>query len=51
MNALHKKAFTGLLILFLVMASLLLISAGTLHYWQAWLFLGVYFALLAGDHA
>jgi protein-S-isoprenylcysteine O-methyltransferase Ste14 len=44
MNALHKKAFTGLLILFLVMASLLLIAAGTLHYWQAWLFLGVYFA-------
>ena len=44
MNALHRKAFAGLLILFLVMASLLLIAAGTPRYWQAWLFLGLYFA-------
>jgi protein-S-isoprenylcysteine O-methyltransferase Ste14 len=44
MNALHNKAFAGLLILLLVMASLLLIATGTPHYWQAWLFLGVYFA-------
>jgi protein-S-isoprenylcysteine O-methyltransferase Ste14 len=44
MSSLHKRAFTGLAILFLVMASLLFVAAGTLHYWQAWLFLAVYFA-------
>ena len=44
MSALHRRALIGLLILLLVMASLLLIAAGTLHYWQAWVFLGVYFA-------
>ncbi len=44
MNTLHKKAFGGLLILALVMAALLFISAGTLDYWQAWTFLAVYFA-------
>jgi protein-S-isoprenylcysteine O-methyltransferase Ste14 len=44
MKALHKKAFVSLLILLLVMASLLLIAAGTPHYWQAWVFLGLYFA-------
>jgi protein-S-isoprenylcysteine O-methyltransferase Ste14 len=43
MNPLHKKAFAGLLFLFLVMAALLFISAGTLDYWQAWMFLAVYF--------
>jgi protein-S-isoprenylcysteine O-methyltransferase Ste14 len=44
MNILNKKAFRGLLILFLVMAALLFIPAGTLDYWQAWTFLAVYFA-------
>jgi protein-S-isoprenylcysteine O-methyltransferase Ste14 len=44
MNLLHKKAFGGLLILFLAMASLLFIPAWTLDYWQAWAFLAVYFA-------
>jgi len=44
MNSLHKRAFGGLAILFLVMALLLFIAAGTLHYWQAWVFLAVYFA-------
>jgi protein-S-isoprenylcysteine O-methyltransferase Ste14 len=44
MNILHKKAFGGLLILFLAMASLLFIPAWTLDYWQAWAFLAVYFA-------
>jgi protein-S-isoprenylcysteine O-methyltransferase Ste14 len=43
MNPLHKKAFAGLLLLFLAMAALLFISAGTLDYWQAWVFLAVYF--------
>jgi protein-S-isoprenylcysteine O-methyltransferase Ste14 len=44
MKILHKKAFGGLFILFLVMAALLLIPARTLDYWQAWVFLAVYFA-------
>jgi protein-S-isoprenylcysteine O-methyltransferase Ste14 len=44
MNTLHKKAFVGLLFLFLVMAALLFVPAGTFDYWQAWTFLAVYFA-------
>ena len=44
MSSLNKKAFGGLLILFLVMAFLLFATAGTLAYWQAWAFLAVYFA-------
>lgn len=44
MNILNVKAFGGLLILFLVVAALLVASAGTLDYWQAWTFLAVYFA-------
>ncbi len=43
MNPLHRKAFVGLAILFLVMATLLFVSAGTLRYWQAWTYLAVYF--------
>jgi hypothetical protein len=44
MNSLNRKAFRGLLILFVVMAALLFAIAGTFDYWQAWLFLAVYFA-------
>jgi len=44
MSSLHLKAFGGLAILFLVMASLLFAAAGTFDYWQAWTFLAVYFA-------
>jgi len=44
MSSLHRKAFIGLAILFVVMASLLFGAAGTFHYWQAWLFLAAYFA-------
>jgi protein-S-isoprenylcysteine O-methyltransferase Ste14 len=44
MNTLNRKAFAGLLFLFLVMAALLFAPAGTLRYWQAWTFLAVYFA-------
>jgi protein-S-isoprenylcysteine O-methyltransferase Ste14 len=44
MSSLDKKAFGGLPILFVVMASLLFIAAGTVRYWQAWLFLAAYFA-------
>ena len=34
MSSLNKKAFGGLLMLFLVMAFLLFAVAGTLAYWQ-----------------
>ena len=43
MTSLYARGFIGLAFLFAVMASLLFVSAGTLHYWQAWLFLAVYF--------
>lgn len=39
----YIRGFAGLAILFAVMATLLFVSAGTLHYWQAWVFLAVYF--------
>jgi protein-S-isoprenylcysteine O-methyltransferase Ste14 len=42
MDSLNVKAFGGLLVLILVMATLLFIPAWTLHYWQAWVFLSVY---------
>ena len=44
MNILHLKAFAGLLFLFVAMAALLFVPAGTSDYWQAWTFLAVYFA-------
>src|ERR1017187_3326125 len=46
MSTMPKKAFGGLAILLLVMASLVFAAAGTLRYWQAWTFLAVYFAAL-----
>jgi protein-S-isoprenylcysteine O-methyltransferase Ste14 len=45
MNPLAIRAFTALLVLILVMATLLFIPAGTLDYWQAWTFLIVYFSV------
>jgi protein-S-isoprenylcysteine O-methyltransferase Ste14 len=43
MDALNRRAFVGLVFLFLAMAALLFIPAGTLNYWQAWTFLAIYF--------
>jgi protein-S-isoprenylcysteine O-methyltransferase Ste14 len=43
MNMLDIKAFGGLLLLMLAMAALLFIPAWTFDYWQAWIFLAVYF--------
>jgi protein-S-isoprenylcysteine O-methyltransferase Ste14 len=43
MRRLRLKAFAGLLLLFVAMAALLFIAAGTSDYWQAWIFLAVYF--------
>ena len=43
MNRLITKAFGGLLFLLLVMGALLFLPAWTLDYWQARVFLGVFF--------
>jgi protein-S-isoprenylcysteine O-methyltransferase Ste14 len=43
MTSLYARGFIGLAFLFAVMAVLLFVSAGTVHFWQAWLFLAVYF--------
>ena len=42
MQNLTTKAFGGLLGLLIVMAVLLLVPPGTLAYWQAWTFLGIF---------
>ncbi|HTZ39687.1 MAG TPA: isoprenylcysteine carboxylmethyltransferase family protein [Syntrophales bacterium] len=42
MKYLNAKALGGLLFLLLVMAVLLFLPAGTLRYWQAWVFLCVF---------
>lgn len=43
MSPLYRKAFGGLAVLIPVTALLLFLAAGTVDYWQAWLFLAVYF--------
>jgi protein-S-isoprenylcysteine O-methyltransferase Ste14 len=45
MRALAIKALRAVVLLVIAMAALVFIAAGTLHYWQAWSFLAVYFAL------
>jgi protein-S-isoprenylcysteine O-methyltransferase Ste14 len=42
MKNLNKKAFGGLLRIFIGLAVLLFLPAWTLDYWQAWVFLAVY---------
>jgi hypothetical protein len=42
MKDLNKKAFGGLLRLFIGLAVLLFLPAWTLDYWQAWILLAVY---------
>ncbi|HTR83909.1 MAG TPA: isoprenylcysteine carboxylmethyltransferase family protein [Reyranella sp.] len=44
MDALTRKALQGLVGLFFALAAVLFGLAWTLDWWQAWLFLGVYFA-------
>jgi protein-S-isoprenylcysteine O-methyltransferase Ste14 len=41
----NMKAWIGIIILALIMALLLFLPAGTIHYWQAWVFLAVFFTL------
>ena len=43
MNSLDTRAFRGLVFLILVTAALIFLPAGTLDYWQAWVFLTIYF--------
>jgi protein-S-isoprenylcysteine O-methyltransferase Ste14 len=43
MSDVKNKALSGLLWLFAVMATILFVVAGTLQYWQAWLYLAVFF--------
>ena len=43
MTDLTRRAYVSVLVLFVVMALLLFVPAGTLDYWQAWTFLVVYF--------
>ncbi len=44
MNDVNRKAWLGFLNLLVVMAVLVFVPAGTLRYWQAWIFLTVFFA-------
>jgi protein-S-isoprenylcysteine O-methyltransferase Ste14 len=41
---LYRRAFGGFLALIVILAALLFIPAGTLRYWQAWVFLAVFSA-------
>jgi protein-S-isoprenylcysteine O-methyltransferase Ste14 len=43
MNELNKKAFGGLFFLLVVMAVSLFLPVRTLYYWEAWIFLAVFF--------
>ena len=42
--AIFFKGFVSLIVLILVMGAMVFVAAGTLDYWQAWLFLACYFA-------
>lgn len=44
MIALKTRALASLAIVWLVMAAMIFVAAGTTHYWQAWLFLMIYLA-------
>ncbi len=43
MSKLNTRAWLGLAAVIIVMGLLIFISAGTVHYWQAWTYLVVYF--------
>jgi protein-S-isoprenylcysteine O-methyltransferase Ste14 len=44
MNNLNMRGWLGLFCLAAAMSALIFIAAGTVDYWQAWVFLSVYFA-------
>ena len=39
----HAKAWVSLFVVTIVIGLLLFVPAGTVHYWQAWVYLGIYF--------
>lgn len=45
MKNLEIRAFVSIILLFIVIAALLFLPAGTIRYWQAWIFLAVFFSL------
>jgi protein-S-isoprenylcysteine O-methyltransferase Ste14 len=45
MTGVNKRALVGLLGLFAAMTALLFVPAWTLRYWQAWVFLSVFFGM------
>jgi protein-S-isoprenylcysteine O-methyltransferase Ste14 len=45
MTDLTIRAFRAVLVAVVVIAAVLFIAAGTLHYWQAWVFLAIYVTL------
>jgi protein-S-isoprenylcysteine O-methyltransferase Ste14 len=48
MTDLNTKALVRLLVFTIVLAALLFLPAGTIHYWQAWAFLAVFVGLVLG---
>jgi formate hydrogenlyase subunit 3/multisubunit Na+/H+ antiporter MnhD subunit len=46
MKSQNIKAIVGLIVALVVVAAVIFLSAWTLHYWQAWVFLAVFFVTL-----
>jgi uncharacterized membrane protein len=44
---LNARAWLALAILAIVMGLVLFVTAGTVHYWQAWVYLAVFFGISA----
>ena len=47
MNKVISKAWIGLLFLVILLGAVLFISAGTLHYWEGWVYISVFFLCCA----
>jgi len=47
MKSLNARAWLALAILFVVMGLLLFVPAGTVHYWQAWVYLAIFMGACA----
>lgn len=39
----NAKAWANLVVVTVIIGLLLFVPAGTIHYWQAWVYLGIYF--------
>jgi hypothetical protein len=42
MRKINARAWLALAVLVVVMALLLFVAAGTVHYWQAWVYLSIF---------